>query len=122
MTVDEQIKAAMENKVYKVHRNLVRATALLAYAYIIQSTPVDTGRARANWNISVNSVIYTTTDSTTVPDTNPTLDYKEGDTYYISNNLPYIQRLNDGYSQQAPANFVEKAIELAISKAKRGVV
>jgi len=122
MTVDEQIKAAMENKVYKVHRELVRVTAMLAYAYIIQSTPVDTGRARANWNISVNSVIYTTTDSTSAPDTNPTLDYKEGDTYYISNNLPYIQRLNDGYSQQAPANFVEKGIELAIRQAKRGVV
>jgi hypothetical protein len=30
--------------------------------------------------------------------------------FYIQNNVPYIERLNDGWSSQAPAGFVEKAI------------
>ena len=42
-----------------------------------------------------------------------TLNLKLDDTVYISNNLPYIQRLNDGYSQQAPENFVESAVQVA---------
>ena len=29
---------------------------------------------------------------------------------HIQNNVPYIERLNDGWSSQAPAGFVEKAI------------
>ena len=32
---------------------------------------------------------------------------------YIQNNVPYIRRLNDGHSQQAGKNFVEKAIQAA---------
>ena len=34
---------------------------------------------------------------------------------YISNNLPYIKRLNNGYSKQAPKNFVERALKAAIN-------
>ena len=35
----------------------------------------------------------------------------------ISNNLPYINALNDGSSKQAPAGFVDSAL----SKGKRAV-
>ncbi len=35
---------------------------------------------------------------------------KPGQKIYITNNLPYIRRLNDGYSKQAPAGFVERAV------------
>lgn len=38
--------------------------------------------------------------------------------FVITNNLPYINRLNNGHSKQSPANFVEKAIALAIQEAK----
>lgn len=34
---------------------------------------------------------------------------------WIVNNLPYIGRLNDGYSAQAPAKFVEQSIAEAVS-------
>lgn len=39
---------------------------------------------------------------------------------HISNNLPYIQRLNDGWSAQAPAAFVEQAIARGVAAAERG--
>lgn len=34
---------------------------------------------------------------------------------YISNNVPYIGRLNDGHSPQAPPGYIETAIERAIA-------
>lgn len=33
------------------------------------------------------------------------------DTYYIVNNAPYIEALNNGWSKQAPKKFVETAIK-----------
>lgn len=38
--------------------------------------------------------------------------------FVITNNLPYINRLNNGHSKQSPAHFVEKAIMLAIQETK----
>ena len=29
---------------------------------------------------------------------------------FITNNLPYIKRLNEGWSKQAPAHFIEQVI------------
>lgn len=118
MRIQDQINKAYENKVIKVHNNLVRETAIRAFSEIIKATPVDTGRARSNWNIAVNAIDATTTENTAAPDTNPALNIDPNDTVYISNNLPYIQRLNDGYSQQAPANFVEKGLMLAKRQAQ----
>jgi hypothetical protein len=36
--------------------------------------------------------------------------YDGRQTIWILNGLPYIERLNEGHSQQAPAGFVETAI------------
>ena len=86
------------------------------YQKIIILTPVDTGRARWGWNITVNA------PSSTVPPPGiypmPTIDqHMENpinsitvtDVIYITNNVPYIKRLNAGYSKNHPARFVEQA-------------
>ena len=39
---------------------------------------------------------------------------KPGQDVYMTNNLPYIGWLNDGYSTQAPARFIQTAIARAI--------
>jgi hypothetical protein len=137
MSVDEQIKAAYANKVEKSLEKAVRIVGLQAYSNITMSTPVGNpdlwqspapvgyvgGRARANWNIDINVVDMTVTESTADPDASKALGvtakYKLNDTIYISNNLPYIDRLNDGWSSQAPTNFVEKGIMLASRQAKQ---
>lgn len=36
---------------------------------------------------------------------------KAGDTLYLANSTPYIKRLNEGWSKQAPARFVEMTVE-----------
>lgn len=86
-------------------------------------TPVDTGHARANWILSVGS-----------PDTAErgrggddgraailawSLD--EGP-IYANNNAPYILRLNDGWSDQQPAGFIERAIDEAQDVIRRKFV
>lgn len=39
--------------------------------------------------------------------------YRRLQPIYIENNVPYINRLNQGWSTQAPPRFVEKAIQTA---------
>lgn len=105
---------------------LVRKVALAADQAVVSGTPVDKGRARSNWIAQINSAPSDVIDaylpgsggSTGEENTDAALaqaegvisNYRYGDEIHITNNLPYIQRLNDGYSPQAGANFVEEAI------------
>jgi HK97 gp10 family phage protein len=58
-------------------------------------TPIDTGRARSSWKTA-----------------------KAGDDWTVSNNVDYIEYLNEGSSQQAPENFVEKAVQKVVKNFK----
>ena len=105
---------------------LVRRVALAADQAVVMGTPVDTGRARSNWIAQIGSAPSGTVEpyapgeagSTTGANSQAAMDqaeavisgYNNGQEIHITNNLPYIQRLNDGYSAQAPANFVEQAV------------
>ena len=129
-SVDEQIKDVLQNKVYNVQANLVRETAMRVLGNLTKTTPVDTGRARANWNMSVGTPDMSTTENTGAPDSDATADevlsgYQGNKAVYVSNGLPYIIRLNEGHSKQAPANFVEESVMLAKRQAeaaaKRGL-
>ena len=91
-------------------------------------TPVDTGWARANWVPSIG-VSFDMDLRGVTPDASDVaraggqqeagiaslLGYTiELGEVFISNNVPYIVRLNDGSSTQAPAMFVETAIERGV--------
>lgn len=77
------------------------------------STPVDTGRARWGWFVTVRSPSseippegqYSVPDVTSRANVSVSADV----TSYITNNVPYIVKLNDGSSKQQPARFVERA-------------
>jgi len=104
---------------------VVRKIALIAYDGITKRTPVDTGRARANWNFSVGNADTTVSsegfgkstgkhvNSPTPPSSPkaPKITLKKGDgleDIYITNNLPYIKRLEYGHhSKQAPKGMVK---------------
>jgi hypothetical protein len=89
-------------------------------------TPVDTSKALSNWRIGLGRPVAlaiaphnpgrhgSTQDASaaaTIAQAKAALAAKKpGQTIWISNVLPYIRRLNDGYSRQAPAGFVERAI------------
>ena len=116
---------------------MVRTVALAIDQALILSTPVDTGRARGNWQVSIGAPLdgevqglnllpskhkgkkaSALIEAATGGDTGTfaikaalesTKDFKGG-TIYIVNNLPYIVPLNEGHSKQAPEMFVQLAI------------
>lgn len=105
------LKNAYQKKVVKNLEKKVRQTALIVDAELVARTPVDTGRARSNWLPSLNVPEVSIVEPGGKKDISGTLtQFSITDTILISNNLPYIRRLNDGYSKQAPAGFVEDAI------------
>ncbi|MDC5289063.1 HK97 gp10 family phage protein, partial [Acinetobacter baumannii] len=72
---------------------------------LVVSSPVDTGAYRASHIVSVGSGDYDIRG----PETNPIQDaaiqavkIKLGNLVYIQNNQPYAERLENGWSDQAP--------------------
>ena len=85
-------------------------------------TPVDTGHARANWVPSVGDPHSGVVDGDAAHDTGvaAVLGYNLGDgPAWIANNVPYILRLNDGWSKQQGAFFVERAIAETLLEAEQ---
>ena len=96
----------------------IRKIGLELFSRVIVNTPVDTGRARANWQVAINSVPTGTlelsdkdgTAAISAADAEVS-GLKAGDTIHLVNNLPYIQKLEDGSSTQAPAGMVGLAVQ-----------
>lgn len=94
---------------------------------VIVATPIDTSAARQNWRVGVGSV-------NTLVDENQTDGSGQGainrgiatiqsgggigKVVYISNSLRYIERLNNGWSMQAPKNFVQISFNTVVNKYK----
>ena len=114
---------------------IVKRVVLAADQVLVTSTPVDTGTARSNWQVSVGSPVEETIDAYVpiTPGTDPgklsetgnaqaainqgqiaVANRQSGQTVFITNNLSYIEALNRGSSAQAPAMFVEAAVEAAV--------
>lgn len=104
----------------------VRRVAVAVNQTITLATPVDTGRARANWQVSLGAPELAQRNETdkgggaTIARNRSVIDGFQGGKIYLSNNVPYIGRLNEGWSAQAPAGFVEKAIQSGVRAADRG--
>jgi hypothetical protein len=109
-----------------------RKIALDILRNVVLATPVDTGRARNNWFVSLNhaipKVIWGSKDRDAAKglfDEAGTVAVKSGEaeigharpdmTIVLQNNLPYIQALNNGWSKQAPRMFVQIAIQRVIA-------
>lgn len=122
-----------------VEKNSVAAVKEVTRAVgtvVIYATPIDTSRARSNWQGSVDipkeGVLFPAPAAPSDPSEGPRValesvdraanDYsgQRGGTWIV-NNLDYIQALNDGWSSQAPANFVAMSVQAganAVSKIK----
>jgi len=123
---------------------LVRATThaarrviLLGYQAISSETPVDLGTARSRWIVSVGAPMLDPPEVAGLSDDevralaaktyarNQTraqgvaAKYRiEQGSAYIANATPWIVPLNEGSSSQAPAKFVERALETAVKTAE----
>jgi len=107
----------------ELEANTVKKKVAIAIDQVVTlATPVDTGRARANWRVGIDAPVQGTTEDTdkngqaTLQAAKDKINSTDsGEDIFISNSLPYIGKLNDGSSAQAPAGFVEKAIQKGIN-------
>lgn len=105
--------------------------AMFCLRGIVQKSPVDTGRFRANWQVSKN-VPRTTELNLTKENqgatiargqrTIETFDLKNDSMIIIQNNLPYANRLENGWSKQAPNGMVGLTVNEAAQRYKRIVI
>lgn len=117
-----------------------RTTALAVLSGVVLGTPVGNptlwadghapagyvgGRARANWFVGLggpNKTVTTAKDSAgsaTVSQGSSVIDRVGPDQpVHLTNNLPYIVPLNEGHSHQAPAGFVQQAVQQAAAKVR----
>ena len=80
-------------------------------------TPVDTGRARGNWQAAVGAPVDVEIDrldpsggETIAAASRALIGLGAFKTIFITNNVPYIQALENGNSKQAPAGMVAIAL------------
>ena len=134
MARDTQIRAIVRG-MERVTERVVTKITLDVTANLIDDTPVDTGWARANWVPAIGTpVIHDLTD---IPSTVPNATSAAGTQQqalaavvagyrlargkvFVSNNVPYITKLNDGSSQKAPVGFVQRAIRKAVTQDIKG--
>lgn len=95
----------------------VRKVCLTLLSDVVLGTPVDTGRARGNWQASIGipkSGVLEVTDRSgggTITAGLPDIAKASGTIFWISNNLPYINRLEyEGWSKQQPHGWVRSAV------------
>lgn len=114
----------------KVTEKIVKKIALDVTANLKDTTPVDTGWARANWIPSVSAPAVgdetpvgraaraAKVDSALSRQTTGEAQiagYRLSmGSVYITNNVPYITLLNMGSSAKAPPGFVQAAIKKAV--------
>lgn len=128
---------ALEGFVERIVRKIaLDVTANLVRAPGEGGTPVDTGWARANWVPNIGSPAPAGNQPTTRAGRTSAIGSAQGaqaagegavagyrvqqGNVHITNNVPYIVRLNEGHSQQAPAGFVQAAIAKAVTVDLRG--
>lgn len=100
-----------------IPEKIVRGTLYGLTNRIVKRSPVDTGRFRNNWQASVNTINTATTESVdrsgsgAINKARGTINRLEmGSTFYLSNNLPYAQRLEYGWSKQAPSGMLRISV------------
>lgn len=130
MSFEDDVKK-FEKKALKLLNRTKKAAAIELGNRIILDTPVGDpdswktkyppkgyvgGRARGNWITTINQTTNFEREAKGFHESNSNLvsavrRTKLEDTIVIQNNLPYIERLEDGYSwQQAPNGMVKKNI------------
>ncbi len=103
---------AWVNKTKRTKVTTVEKVCMQLTTSVVMRTPVDTGRARGNWQPSLDSIASGTTDRTSKAGASVIRNAKteakqaHGRRFFLVNNLPYIKKLEDGSSNQAPAGMV----------------
>lgn len=101
-------------------RDATRKAILLCDQVVVMGTPVNLGRARGGWQVTFDSpasaetlVLDPSGGVTLVKNQEDIGRYELGQNLYLSNLVPYIGRLENGSSQQAPNGFMRAGVAAA---------
>lgn len=108
---------------------IVKEVALKMLDTLVNSTPVDTSKALSNWQASIDTPIDTPRNAIAEGSRGSTRSqsaaiayalgeiqiekFKLNQVIHITNNLEYIEGLNNGTISKQPGLFVEKSIQIA---------
>ena len=115
MATAEEIAARLRS--YAAER--IRDLTINVQAGLMAETPVDTGFAAANWQITIGAPATGTVamGAGVAVGASVLADYQLADgSTFVTNNAPYIRRLNGGHSKQAPAGFVEAVVAREVAR------
>lgn len=117
---------AFNNSVVKFAKTLVPAQQILfikkislqALRGVVLKTPVDTGRLRGNWLVSIDSVPSAPVEKTDRPG-NSTISTGAQElakvtpfsTVFITNNVEYAEFVEEGTPKKAPVKMLARTIE-----------
>ena len=97
--------------------DFVQGVEISLFSSVIKDSPVDTGRFRGNWQTSTASPATGVTidvdpsgSSAISAMTSLVQSLNDGRVTFLTNNLPYAERLEYGYSKQAPGGMVRKNV------------
>lgn len=115
---DKEIQDAIDKELISLE--LAQKKIILEFfKRIVLKTPVRFGTARANWQISFNAPAVTVLDKQDKTGNNVINEittvllnakFDKNINVYLSNNLPYIEVLENGSSTQAPAGMIKSTI------------
>lgn len=113
----KQVRAFSDKAVIQSTKHL-KNVAMEMFTRVVMRSPVDTGRFRSNWMLTINADTEATRDDT---DPSGMVAYgaalaameavKLGDRIVTQNNLPYAERLENGWSKQAPTGMVALTVQ-----------
>lgn len=127
---DKDFINQVNERINKLVVNRADGILLTAHNILTLETPVDTGQARASWNVSLNTPNFSIpvrpakdsegnivggrlTASSAKPDAPMT---KIGQKYFLVSAVQHMIPLNEGHSQQRAAGFIERGVYKAVKK------
>ena len=124
----DKLEMILEDMDRFINRQIVGLT-LRVHKHLTIDTPLDVGWARANW-VPQLTAPYRVNLLGLDPDSGMAASQRanaqaaltaiatsyrmELGSIFLSNNVPYIGRLNDGHSPQAPPGYVQVSIQTAV--------
>ena len=125
MIIGDQTFSSMVNKFAKTAPEqanaVIRKSTLELFTDVVMDTPVATGRARGNWQVSFGAPASGVLDErgdkendnkTSSPTAGVVTDALNSDrttsVIFLTNNLPYIKKLEYGWSKKAARGMVRK--------------
>jgi hypothetical protein len=116
MGFSDQIRA-FSAKTVQAHDKIVRDTTIALFTNVVTETPVDEGTAKGSWQTTVTTAAAGQTERVdpsgrqAIAEIEANTPAGAGQVTYLASNLAYIERLENGWSMQAPAGMARRNVE-----------